>query len=488
MKRYKLFKISIFAIVLSLVSCNKEFLDTAPTDAGGITTVFSSAANAYTALNGAYYIIFKRYGGNNYGGHQAIMIGIDGMGEDYVHTGSHSRIRDAYRWRAHTNATHRWNEFVFEHYYELIGNCNMILDNIESIPDNPELVEQIEGEALALRAWAYSIIIQLYGSKYVGGQTNSQLGVPLVLSAQSTEGQARATVEEVYAQITGDLDLAYDKLEGKERAFKSHIDQRTVQLLRARVALTMEDWAAAASYASEFKNDYLMSADEYTSGFNNIENKEWLWGTIRIDEQSNTFGSFFAVISPNFNASTIRNNPKAILDRLFHAMSDTDIRKANFWEDGDHGYTPPSGKVRPYTSSKFLAKSVSNSGGDVPHARVSEGILIEAEALAKLGQEDAARDVLFILANHRDPEYVLSTNSGQDLLDEIYFQRRIELWGEGFRWLDLKRLEQDLDREDSNHKSSYCVTKYEAYGTSRWNWLFPQSEVDANPNLIQNDL
>ncbi|BFP41809.1 hypothetical protein FGF1_26540 [Flavobacteriaceae bacterium GF1] len=52
-----------------------------------------------------------------------------------------------------------------------------------------------------------------------------------------------------------------------------------------------------------------------------------------------------------------------------------------------------------------------------------------------------------------DAGYSRSASTGSDLVDEIYFQRRIELWGEGVSWFDLKRLKLLLNRtgEGSNH-------------------------------------
>ena len=86
--------------------------------------------------------------------------------------------------------------------------------------------------------------------------------------------------------------------------------------------------------------------------------------------------------------------------------------------------------------------------------RSAEMYLIEAEAKARLGDATAA-DVLFELVSNRDPGYVKSTNTGMDLVEEVYLQRRIELWGEGVSWFDLKRLKKPLDRSGagSNHRS-----------------------------------
>lgn len=84
---------------------------------------------------------------------------------------------------------------------------------------------------------------------------------------------------------------------------------------------------------------------------------------------------------------------------------------------------------------------------------------------------------------------MLSTKTGQALIDEIMIQRRIELWGEGFRWYDLKRLSLPLDRTGSNHTSSVTVGVMQVVaGDKRWTWLIPQVEMDANPNMVQNPI
>ena len=120
--------------------------------------------------------------------------------------------------------------------------------------------------------------------------------------------------------------------------------------------------------------------------------------------------------------------------------------------------------------------------------RVAEMYLIEAEAKARLGQADAAA-VLFALVKTRDTGYTLSTKTGQALVDEIWFQRRIELWGEGFRFYDLKRTNTPLDRSGANHNSTITNGVINVPVTDkRWQWLIPRAEINANPLLKQNEL
>ncbi|MDN3671470.1 RagB/SusD family nutrient uptake outer membrane protein [Flavobacterium branchiarum] len=84
---------------------------------------------------------------------------------------------------------------------------------------------------------------------------------------------------------------------------------------------------------------------------------------------------------------------------------------------------------------------------------------------------------------------MLSTKTGQALVDEVIFQRRIELWGEGFRFFDLKRTNSDLDRTGANHNSTYVGGVFSVPASDkRWQWLIPRAEINANPLIKQNEL
>lgn len=148
------------------------------------------------------------------------------------------------------------------------------------------------------------------------------------------------------------------------------------------------------------------------------------------------------------------------------------------------------GTRKPYMTRKFLLVNPGNSNGDLVLMRTAEMYLIEAEALARVGGKDAeARQALFTLANKRDASYTLSTNSGQSLIDEILIQRRVELWAEGFRFYDLKRLNIGLDRTGGNHDNSLAVKMTEAAGTTEWIFLIPKAEIEYSQGIVvQNPL
>jgi hypothetical protein len=145
----------------------------------------------------------------------------------------------------------------------------------------------------------------------------------------------------------------------------------------------------------------------------------------------------------------------------------------------------------PFMSRKFKTRALPTIG-DVPYMRLAEMHLILAEALARTpGREADARAALFVLAKNRDGSYTLSTNSGQALINEILIQRRVEFWAEGFRFFDMKRLDQPLDRTAVPNYVSASVGGVMQIGApstdTRWQFAIPLTELQANPNSAQND-
>jgi hypothetical protein len=139
-------------------------------------------------------------------------------------------------------------------------------------------------------------------------------------------------------------------------------------------------------------------------------------------------------------------------------------------------------------SRKFKIRTLPTIG-DVPYIRLAEMYLTMAEAYARTtGKEVEARQALYTLAVNRDPSYVLSTNSGQALIDEIMNQRRVEFWAEGLRWFDLKRLNLPLDRTlvPNYVPASAGGLMQVPAGSNLWEFVLPITEIQANPNTSQN--
>lgn len=474
-------------------SCEKDFLEEVPTEDIASETATETTENLFLVVNGIHRSLYLRYGSNRRGGVGAFMMQVEALGEDYVMTArGNNRFINFYKWIDNRNASDTDNLFVFSIYYRIIRNANTVINGADLAAGPVEQKNAAVGQALTYRAWAHFQLVQLYAKRYVPGTTNSQLGIPISLLIDQ-EAAARPTVEAVYTQINQDLDDAIIALEGYVRPNKSHFDKSVAQGLKARVALVQGNYAIAATYAEDARAGYtLMSTEDYFNNFSNYESDEWMWGSHEQEDQGTFFASYGSHVSRNFSSNNIRNNPKAINSTLYSTIPDTDVRKSLFDPTGLHlnlptGVTlPPGGIKKPFTSQKFIAAGTDDSRMDIPLMRVSEMYLIEAEAKARLSDLTAA-NVLFEYAIVRDPSYTISTNTGTALIDEILLQRRWELWGEGFRFYDLKRMDLPLNRNGANHISSLAIELDIPAGDNRWQWLIPQDAINANSLLKQND-
>lgn len=493
MKKYIILFIVLITGFFS-IGCEDDFLDQAPTDQVSTDAATATTDNLFLVLNGIHRALYIRFqNGQGRGGQGAMMLQMEALGDDYVMTGrANGFFINAYQWNDHTNSFDFDDLFPYRTHYRYIRNANTIINGAENAVGPDADRNAAVGQALIYRAWSHFQIVQLYGQRYVPGANNDQLGVPIRLTVDG-EPLARATVEEVYAQVHADLDEAMVLLDGYNRPNKSHLDLSVAQGLKARVALVQGDYALAAQFAPLARaENTLFTFDQYFNNFSDFGSDEWMWGSFIQADQTDVFGNYGAFISRNFSSSNIRGNPKAISSSLHATIPTTDVRSQIFDPTGEHPNLPGGAVIssrhnrEPFTNQKFIAAGTGDSRMDVPHMRASEMYLIEAEARANMGDDAGAATILFELGTARDPAYTLSTNTGQALIDEILLQRRWELWGEGFRFYDLKRLDLPLNRNGSNHDANLAVIFDVPAGDPRWQWAIPQSALDNNPLLVQN--
>lgn len=489
------YSLLILFVWMALASCKKEFLDTYPTTSVAATDALASTQNAYAALNGIHRVMYTQYDAQGQAGEGSNNIFRDLMGEDIVYplAGGSTGLIGFLQWQTHRNVNDGFLRYVYRFYYRLISNANILINGIDKVPGAEADRKIIKGQALAYRAWAHFQLVQLWGKRYnATAKPNAQAGVPLLLE-NTLEGQARTSVEDVYTQINKDLDEAITLLTGYNRvgtAAKSNINVNVAQGFKARVALAQQNWATAATAAVAARQGVaLMDTTAYVAGFNTVTNPEWIWGSRQIDDHNTFFFSYFAYISANFNSTVLRTQPRAINATLWEAISTSDVRKKCWDKTGATVPVPPGGAKVAYQNKKFLAQSSSSSVGDVPLMRGAEMLLIESEAKARGGDEAGAQTALFTLLKARDRKAVTPTETGQALIDRILFNRRIELWGEGFRFTDLKRLNLPLNRNGiPNHLTALIAIRDVPAGDPRWEWFFPQDELNTNKNIVQNPL
>ncbi len=481
-------KILIFLLGISLflVGCQGDFLDVQPTDQISKTTLdeyANSSPDAVVALtepivNGFYQTMIDYQGNHDVFGQKAVDLAMDLQGMDMVQTIFHWFGYD-YQMENRDYNYRRVNR-TWEFYYQLIFGANEVLQLMPESPDDPKLIS-FKGQALGIRAYAYFYLIRIYQFTYDGHQ--QRLGVPLYrLTGSEIEDGRRATVEQVYEGIIDDFEKAYELLT-QVNLSNSQFNKNAAALYLSDAYLTMKNYERAAFYANKAREGFsLMSKAQYTDGFNSVDNPEVIWGCPITPENTNYYASYLSHIAHFLVNGDVAQGyggpyaPKAIYGVLYNQIPASDIRKMMWVSSGPEQYV----------NRKFLWYE--DFLGDYQYARVAEAYLIEAEALAHTN-EGQARQVLYDLVKERDSQYQLSTNSGQALLDEIQFQKRIELWGEGRAQFDRKRLKLGVDRTgnepDNNHTPAGRL-KFE-WNNKVFVFAMPMLEIDANPNLVLDD-
>ena len=483
------------AASIAFSSCSEDFLDTVPSDSVSDVIMSSSLENLYIALNGIHREMVSQESGNqSQGGEPGFIICRDVCGDDITWEGSGWYKSSFLAWGSTILETSSYNSNYWRIYYQWILNANKILEGLKVVPNNDQdLFNQIKGEALCFRAWAHFGLVQIYANRYAAGSENDQPGVPYRESS-STAPLARSTVKETYEKINRDLDEACTLLAGIEVNDVNHYSEMVAWGLKSRVALAMQDYANAATYASksiEFaKTDgrELMQGDQLLDGFVDIttKSKEAMYAAMTLDDQTIYFYSYYAFMSWNFSASAIRGGVKCINADTYDTMSATDIRRA-WWDPTGKADVPTNSyKQVEYQNRKFKARSPASAVGDFAFMRLAEIYLNQAEALARSNQMDAAKIIFKEFQITRDPSYAGSTAPNSDaLIQEIMNSRRIELWGEGFRFTDLKRLNEPLVR-GRNFVLAFCGFLQKEPGAKGWTWQIPISETDYNPLCEKN--
>ena len=485
----------ILPIFLFAIGCKKDYLETVPSTGVTREQIYSKLTSVTAALDGIYKETFT-YSVGGTGSHmdygqKSLDLMVDLMGNDMVvHTQGYGWYNSTYQythWGVPTNGS--MSDMAWIRYYDQIKQANLILAVVDGLTDpaaTPAEKERIKGQVLGLRAYCYFYLINYYQQTYKGNESNK--GVPVVLG-ESTEGKGRGTVQDVYDQIILDLTDAEQLLTGKARLSKQNMDATVIQGFRARVALLMEDWATAATYANKARTGYsLMSSATYTTrpAFSTVGNSELMWGAIIPTAEATIYASFYSHVDISTGGYAALGQQKKITKALYDQIPADDIRKAVFKAPGTGTTSNPD-----YNQLKLQVPVQGSWAADYSYMRISEMYLIEAEALANSGNDAGARTALETLVKARYPAYSAASLSGAALLAEIHLQRRIELWGEGWALLDIKRLKQGLNRPSgpgnhggANYNPAVYTTNPE---DSRMILRIPQRELDNNAAMTPAD-
>ncbi|WP_246147130.1 RagB/SusD family nutrient uptake outer membrane protein [Seonamhaeicola marinus] len=452
----RLDKYFVFILTIALFASCSDIDDRDFEDERYLTESHAAAINeaggtiGLQALDGAI-LSYLRDGENGAGstdefGLKAVDLGMDLRGNDMDM--SRNTWFGAYNNYDNVILTSNDNDFIWEFFYKVINNANGI---INTIPDtSPEETLVFKYKSHAYRAIAYFYLIRIYQHTRADDSTEA---IPIDFG--DFVGQPNSTVGQVKQQIIDDLLIAYNGLDGYARASKQEVDASVVAAYLARYYLTYENWVEAERFA-----DIAMSVgsieSDVTHGYDELSLSEVIWGSEVTEATSEVYASFFSHMSQINDGYSGWNHFKTVNSNLYDMIPATDKRLAWFADQqygpgvilvpdtwGHYNITPK------YTSLKFISQPGPGVFiGDYIYLRNTEFYLTKAEALARQNKDSEAQQVLYDLNSVRDDSYTLSTNTGQDLIDEILMYRRIELWGDGVASFDMARLGVGLNRKD----------------------------------------
>ena len=479
------------AFLLLLAGCSGDFLDKEPTDSVSSDEV-GVPGNAERLFNGAWYNLFEY--GTTYAniGYRALQCQDDMMADDVVSRPAYG-FNSSYQFNDIAIPNNSRTSFAWYLIYKTIDNCNTAI----AIDGDSEEFFQAKGQALALRAFCYLHLAQHYQFTYLKDPTAPCVPIYTEPTTSETAPKAKSTVAQVYQRVFDDLNLAQSYLKnytrkGDGQKFKPNTN--VVNGLLARAYLLTGQWEEAAKAAAAARQGYsLMTTTAEYEGFNNVSNKEWIWGHPQTLAQSDASYNFYYL-----DATYVGAYSSFMADPHFRdTFSEGDIRLGLFqWmREGYLGY------------KKFHMRA--DDTADIVLMRASEMLLIEAEALAREGFPEKAVIPLNELRHARGlGDYDLTGKSLDDVVNEILMERRRELWGEGFSITDILRTQQSVKRvalsveEQAQQVDAWqegggfakrtplghwflTFSGGDAFVPNSINYLYaiPKAEIDANPNL-----
>lgn len=499
------------ALAVVLTSCKPEALDTKPTDRVSGDTMMEDTTGGMMALNGTIRMLWQ-WGWTTTGNyHQCVgpmgySLMADMMGDDFVMAGQGNGwfwfdytydVKDAYTsgaWRSYD----MWN-----YYYTLISNVNYIIAAEETMKGTEADVNYVIGNAYAIRAYAYAYAGMIFGRSYIGHEDRLSIPIYTEPTSPATEGKARSTNRQVYAQALEDINKACVLLTGQQQKHISQFGEATAQGLKARIALYMGNYNEAlnASKAAISASKKAVLTKTINKGYNKTgDSGDVMWGAELVKDQGTTNPQFMAHMDPAFggygNASR-----KCITPVLYQKLGINDIRRAWWVRTSFAGLSQDL--TEGYQQKKFFFADPKNpETTDHIFMRIPEMYLIQAECECRLNSDPTkAQETLNYFMSFRDSDYncdktgtelgKLTSDETGSLLEEIILQRRIELWGEFGRIYDIKRLRQGFKRTtDMGFQVAALLNNLKTEDPESFDWVMtiPQKEFDANSLMVQNPI
>lgn len=527
MKKIKYLFISI-VMGATLTSCGDSFLTQYPEGGVLLEDQFATLPdNLAGSIMGIYSKLYEYGGDHDVFGQRSI----DMYGD--IQCGDMAMADSKYGWfevyeRGNFYAYAR--SYIWSYYYEIINLANLgaaaveqnVPEIISTISSGEEPTETIKlqgyyyGQLLALRGWAYSKLLNFYCDPMDALQNSmdDEKAVPLYTEVEIKEGtlgEPLSTVSEVYDLIYQDLFTAIEILDFygqlNARGSKLEVNADVARLMLAYAMLNhgnkegtiIADGKNAYEIAFERAKEVIDSnrypmlsqSELYTTGFSDVNAKNWLWGQDVTVETTTALASFFGQVDIHSYSYAAAGDTKAIDSNLYDSIVATGWDARVGWFNSgsdDFPYCPSRKFYSPaYKDETKLDKVDRDWLCDNVFMRVEVAYLIAAEAAFQNGDEPTAKQYLKDLCYERilddkttaDVDAWLDPLSGDFLKAAIIYNWRVEMWGEGYGLQTFRRLTKSV-KLGTNHldRGDTDISVDEQFQCE-----IPTSEYRYNPSL-----
>ena len=456
-------------IVLSIfifAGCD-SFLDLDPQQSIDTDQVLTDAGSIELTLVGTYPVVRDAYGQNLF--HFSELLADDG---EFDFRGTFSQPRDLISKNLVDDFS--WADDAWELAYDAINRANIVLDYTDVLDEGDR--DELSGQAYFLRGLVYFDLVRFYAKPYEAGQSNTQLGVPIVLKSNfdvsKVEYPARSTVEEVYNLAISDLSMAKSLLGNSS----FYANKYAAAAILSRIYLQKGMYEEAAIEAN-----YVITE----GGFDLAENPFDAY-----NNETNGFEDIFTFQQNNDDNIGENNAGMATFYASTDATGRSDFQITNVqtdkYEAGDlrgliQTDLDDDSKITDVNSIYYLGFGSNASGGNycakwldfktnLTFVRLAEMYLTRAEGNFESGNTLGATP-LEDINTIRDRAGLSPLGSVTQNI--IRTERKLELAFEGFRLHDIKRWKESVGTL--------------AYDAPSLVMPIPKREMDVNDNLIQNE-
>lgn len=330
-------------------------------------------------------------------------------------------------------------------YYHQILVSNMILYDIDKMSGSEQEKAQVKAEAYIIRAFAYFMLVNLYGEPYDPDKFPDAMGVPVndLVGAENKKFQ-RTSAAKIYELILSDGANAVSEFKkAGESTSIFRWNEAAADVFMSRVCLFIHDWDGAIDYASAALEinanlwDLNTKLEEEGPGGEASDYEEYFF-------RKNNPEILFSFGSPSngyFAEAACGMFPAS--DALIALYEEGDLRL----DDNDGAYIRFLGADISFMSgggryTQYKAYSSSDTDVHGKAIRTAEAYINRAEAYAMKGETKAALDDINMIRRNRLTPAAYAEISGlsqEATLQAVKDERRREFCFEGYRWFDLRR-------------------------------------------------